>query len=178
MDIALPCGRTAIIDADDFEKVRKYSWRYSAGEYGHGAVVAWDRDIKWPVLLHRLIMEAPKGVEVDHINRNVLDNRRTNLRLCSRKENSRNRNYTKSNGLPKGVHWRTGSSTYRAAISVDGEFISLGSFRDPITAAVAYDEAAIKYFGEFARLNFSKERDWILPNPQPTTKTLKIRGAA
>lgn len=89
---------------------------------------------------------------VDHVNGDVLDNRRCNLRGCTQKQNARNRkaNINSFTGL-KGVY--RDKKNYRAAITVDYKYKYLGNFNDAISAARAYNEAAIKYFGEYARLN-------------------------
>ena len=108
------------------------------------------------VLLHRLIMQAPKGMLVDHIDRNGLNNKRSNLRLCTKKQN-------RANGKP----WKPAASGYRgvywsgrkwfAAISQNGHKIkSLGQFESKELAARAYDAAAWERWGEFASLNFPR----------------------
>ena len=105
-------------------------------------------------LLHRLLMETflkrklDKLEKIDHINGNTLDNRIKNLRLCSHKENMRNR---KTSGF-KGVS-KTLSGKYRARITVDRKEIHLGSFNTKEDAAKAYNDAATKYYGTFAKLN-------------------------
>lgn len=105
--------------------------------------------------LHRLIVGARTGQCVDHINGDTLDNRRSNLRLCTTTENNRNvRHYGLSSQF-KGVQRLANCiDRWRAHIQVDGRLIHLGCFPSAAEAARAYDEAALKYFGEFARLNF------------------------
>jgi hypothetical protein len=100
--------------------------------------------------LHRLILKAPDGVEVDHINGNALDNRRQNLRLATHAENMHNRVGT--NDL-KGV--RRKGKRYYASIEMDGRFIHCGVYDTPEEAARAYDRKAIELFGEFACTNES-----------------------
>jgi hypothetical protein len=103
-------------------------------------------------LLHQAVYVAPKGYVIDHINHDKLDNRRENLRLCTRKENVRNQLAHKDNTSGyKGVT-RSGKY-YKAAIGVDGSVIYLGSFGSRHDAARAYNEAATEHFGEFASLN-------------------------
>lgn len=104
--------------------------------------------------LHRLIMDAPKGKDVDHINGNGLDNRRCNLRLCSRADNCKNRRLSKNNRSGyNGVSWYRDRNQWRAKIQLNHKTIALGYYKNPVDAAKAYNQAAIKYFGEFARLN-------------------------
>ena len=104
---------------------------------------------------HRLIMDAPADRYVDHINGDGLDNRRANLRLCSKAENAKNRalNSNSTVGL-KGVT-RDPSGAYRAQIANEGRKITLGRFRCALAAAAAYDAAALRLHGEFARTNAS-----------------------
>lgn len=105
-------------------------------------------------LLHRMLMETflkrklDKSEKIDHINGNTLDNRLKNLRICSHTENMRNR---KTSGF-KGVS-KTASGKYRARITVNNKELHLGSFKSKEEAAKAYNEAANKYYGVFARLN-------------------------
>lgn len=104
---------------------------------------------------HRVIMSAPSGMQVDHINGNTLDNRRCNLRICTSAENGRNRKPRKggSSGY-KGVCWNKPAQKWQARIMVGGKSISLGYFDDEVEAARAYDAAACEFHGDFARLNF------------------------
>lgn len=103
------------------------------------------------ILMHRLILgEACKGSVVDHINGDGLDNRRVNLRVCTQRENARNRLAVR--GL-RGVSWRPAYGTWRARIMVDRKEIHLGSFETEREAAHAYNAAASEHFGKFAKLN-------------------------
>ena len=104
--------------------------------------------------MHRQILVPGYGQEVDHINRNPLDNRRANLRLCARSENAHNQGKHRDNTSGyKGVFaYRPGM--WRARIMADGAVHHLGVFVDPVEAALAYDRAAIELHGSFAHLNF------------------------
>lgn len=107
------------------------------------------------VYLHRLVLGAPPGMHVDHINADSLDNRVINLRLCSQSGNQANqRKRTGGVSQYKGVSLSRNSQAWRAQIGVDYQNLYLGSFRSEKEAARAYDAAARRYFGEFARLNF------------------------
>lgn len=172
-EVALTKGKVAIVDDDMVEYLSQWTWRWVHGgsDTSPGyAVHGFRRNGKRVVVyMHRLIAEAPAGSEADHINRDSLDNRRANLRAATRKENMRNRGYRRSRPGYKGT---SASGRYwRAQIMVDGKQILLGTYNRQIEAAMAYDAAAREYFGEFAALNFSADRDWLLPyKVEPTTR--------
>ena len=145
--------KTAIIDAEDYVKVKDYKWCID-GQY------VSVRKNKKRIFLHRLIMDTPENKFTDHINHNTLDNCKCNLRICTNTENSRNQKIRKRNTSGyKGVSCDTSRNKWEVHIGVDSKSIFLGRFEDKIEAAKAYDKAAIKYHGEFAYLNFPvKER--------------------
>jgi len=103
--------------------------------------------------MHRVIVNAPKDKFVDHRNGNPLDNQKHNLRLCSNAENGRNRGKNKNNTTGYCGVIKNGKK-YQAAIKIGGKRLCFGSYHTPEEAARAYDVGAIKYHGEFARLNF------------------------
>lgn len=110
------------------------------------------------ILLHRMITNPDKNEEVDHINGNGLDNRRVNLRLCSHQDNMRNRKMLVNNTSGyTGIFYRKDSKRKKrwgAHIRIgDGKRLALGTYYTKQEAAMAYNRAAIKYHGEFARLN-------------------------
>ena len=108
--------------------------------------------------LHRVIMNAPKGMIVDHKNGNGLDNRRENLRLATFTQNNYNASKRKNTSSQyKGVYFSKSRQRWRASIRFDGKRISLGTFKAEIDAAKAYDAAAKKYHTVFAKLNFPEE---------------------
>ncbi len=117
---------------------------------GEGRIV-YKRGNNRGVPFARVFMNAPRDMLVDHINGNVKDNRRENLRLATRSQNCMNRitSRNKLNGLPKGVY-STSSGKYQAMIRTEGKLLNLGSFLYVEDAAEAYQEAAEKYQGEFA----------------------------
>lgn len=175
-EITLSNGMVSLVDDEDYAFVSAHKW-YSNGRAPHRYARTQIDGVQ--VALHRALMNAPEDMQVDHINRNTLDNRRANLRLCTARQNLLNRGYTKTaKGASqyKGVNLSDGR--FRAYIVVHGKWITLGGFSDEIKAAVAYDNAAREHFGEFAKLNFSPDRDWILPAPEPTNRTKAMKRAA
>lgn len=152
--IKLTKGYEAIVDEDNYNELSKYKWYYHNSGYAIRSIRKNDK--KFTIYMHREILKNEKFI--DHINGNGLDNRKENLRECSHKENIRNRNKQKNNTSGfKGVFWDKNKNVYKAQIKVNQKNIYLGSFTDKEEAAKIYDKAAIKYFGEFARLNFSNE---------------------
>lgn len=108
--------------------------------------------------LHRYLMGAKKGEYVDHISGNTLDNRRRNLRKCTNQQNCANGKKPKSNTSGfKGVMRKR--KKWIARVKVNYRNISLGAYSSAEVAARIYDKAAIKYFGEFARLNFPEDKE-------------------
>lgn len=155
-EVALSKGKVAIVDDEDFDRVSEYRWFYrglhgrSSVEY---AIRTFYRDGKHrTVYLHRFILDAPHGVEVDHIDRNGLNNRRSNIRLATRSLNEANKDHPLGKSGFRGVHPMR--SKWRGQIMVNQVTYRSTYFSDPVDAARWYDEQARKHFGEFARLNF------------------------
>ena len=110
--------------------------------------------------MHRQIMKAPKGMVVDHIDGNGLNNRRSNLRICTPRQNQWNRcplKTRKQTSPFKGVQYPTGKSRPYARIQYNGKTIHIGVFDSEVEAAQAYDRKAVELFGEFAYLNFPED---------------------
>lgn len=152
-------GKIVLLDPEDLERISKYNWRgyCDRGKYGTYFQCSIN---KKTTKLHRFILGVtdPK-ISIDHINRNTFDNRKCNLRICEKgAQNAINRPKQRNNTTGyKGVFQRKDKylkePVYRAAIRVEQRLLHLGHFKDPKDAAKAYNEAAKKYFGEFAYLN-------------------------
>ena len=143
--VPLTKGYEAIIDAADAPLVANRNWY--ALTVKAGVYAAREHDGKMQ-RLHSLILPAPAGMMVDHINRNPLDNRRANLRLCTAAENAANKSVRSDNKLGrKGVYPR--GDRFGACLSVAGRTKHLGVFLTVEEAGSAYDEAAKAAFGEF-----------------------------
>ena len=144
----LPTGQFFLIDAADYPEVSKHRWSIEDSGYVHTMVKGKH------VRLHNFLIGKVDGV-IDHINCIRYDNRRANLRLCSNKENVRNQRRCVRNTTGfKGVSFDKRRGKFTAGITVDGKRHFLGYYADPADAARAYDLAANRYFGEYARTYF------------------------
>lgn len=153
--ISLTKGRVAFVDDDDFDYLCKESWHCTGlPNRQYVSCSRRDDDAKKTIYMHRLIMNAPVGMDVDHINGNRFDNRKANLRVCTRSNNLMNRG--KGEGLSsiyKGVCFCINTGRWRAIIRVNGKSKCLGRYDTEEQVAIAYNKAAADYFGEFSRLN-------------------------
>jgi hypothetical protein len=150
--IPLTRGLFAIVDAEDYPLLSQYMWfAEGTGQNCYAVRKENGESIK----MHRWIMDAPDDLVVDHIDHNGLNNRKENLRICTFAENCRNlRSSRCKTSKYKGVHWNKRCRKWAAQISCDNKTYHLGYFTDETEAAYAYDEAARKYHGQFASLNF------------------------
>ena len=152
--IALNKGKSTTVDESDYVELSRHKWHFDINGYARrGSRV--DGRCR-PVLMHRWLLGAVAGQTCDHIDGDRLNNSRSNLRLVTMAENARNRITERMlAGLYKGVHPIGGK--WKAVIRVDGRLLHLGRFFHSQEAALAYDAAARKYFGEFARCNYPDE---------------------
>lgn len=164
-EIPLTQGQVTIVDEIDYEYVSQFKWSSAympKGDVYYSVRYVTHQEIKGRakrIWMHHDIFKRiiggtiPKGFLIDHIDGNSLNNRRSNLRLATRQENNRNRKKSKNNTSGyKGVCFDKYKKKWVATIGVDGKVIWLGRFKTPELAYEAYCEAAIKYHGEFARL--------------------------
>lgn len=142
--VKLSNGKYAIVDVSDYASVSKLSWHFRMGY-----ATRWNGDS-----MHRILMKPEGRLEVDHINGDRLDNRRSNLRVCTRSQNMRNRKTaTRTKSGFKGVAWHKGNKKWIAHLKTGGKTIHLGYFTDKKKAALAYNNGAIIHHKEFANLN-------------------------
>lgn len=143
--IPLTKGKFSIVDDDNYEWLMRHKWQYSSTGYAKRGAKC--------IKMHREVIDAPIGIEVDHINGNKLDNRRRNLRLCRREENMQNRGVNRlSKTGCKGVSLHRKSGKYQVHITAKGIARYLGLFKQIEDAANAYSKAARLLHGEFRRL--------------------------
>ncbi len=154
--IRLTKGKTAIVDDDIFEYLNRWKWIAAQARSGTWYAQRTELPSRKTLKMHRIIMNAPNDLQVDHINMNGLDNRRKNLRLCTVGQNCRNRKTRRDSQTGyKGVSWREKVGKYQVRIQVPGgRRISLGYFDSIEIAAMVYDSAAKRHHGTFAKLNF------------------------
>lgn len=148
-------GKHAKVDDEDFERLSEYSW-YMVSRGNSYAARFEEKKTRY---LHREIMGIAVGerVEIDHINRDKLDNRKSNLRICTRGQNQVNKPIQKNNTSGyKGVSWNKRLGRWVAYISENGKAKQLGLFNTKEEAAMAYNKKCIEVSGKFAYLNIIK----------------------
>jgi hypothetical protein len=147
-EIKLTQGKVAIVDDCDYEYLSQWKWRFNDG-YAERYIKA-NGKLKHS-RMHRYILDAPVGMEVDHKNRNRLDNRRENLRACTRSQNEANRNIFPNNiSGKKGVSWDKVNNKWRAVVCFHRKYIHVGRYKNIDDASEAYNKKAEELFGEFA----------------------------
>jgi hypothetical protein len=154
--IALTQGKHAIVDAADFEWLNKHKWFATRRPGGSGYYAArWENGRM--ILMHREIMNAPDGMQVDHANRYPSDNRRCNLRVCTKQQNVFNRCTGVHSSRYQGVSYCKDHDKWVAYIKLDQQHERLGDFDDEVEAAKIRDRWAFAFHGRFAFLNFPED---------------------
>jgi len=156
IEVPLSQNKVALIDDEDSELILGRKW-HACRRRHHWYACAY---YKTPdgressQSMHRVLLNAPPGVMVDHLNNNGLDNRRSNIRLATNSQNQANRcTLSQNTSGYKGVCWNKDSQQWQAGIKCNGRSTHLGLFASLEEAAAAYDRAAIAAFGEYARIN-------------------------
>jgi len=155
--INLTQGQKAIVDDEDFEELNKYKWYanwckntksfYAVRNVRNGEKQTLES-------MARVIINAPSDKQVDHIDHNSLDNRKMNLRLVTNQQNQFNVKSRIGSSIYKGVSFHKEHHKWQARIKKDGIKHHLGYFKNEKDAAMAYDKAAFKMFGDYAHTNF------------------------
>ena len=155
--IELTKGFVAIIDDSDFERLSQFKWCANVVKGGRAYATrnssTKDGAKKQKIYMHRVILGAAAGLEVDHINGDTLDNRRENLRQCTTSENQMNRGKARHNKSGyKGVCWHKQNKMWRALIKINQKSKLLGYFNSAEDAHQAYCKAAQEIHGKFANV--------------------------
>lgn len=159
--IPLTQGKFATVDDEDYDWLMQYKWCariVSSSQIWYACRKEKLNGKQHQQQMHRFITSAPPNMVVDHKNGDGLDNRRSNIRLATAKQNARNQRISKCNTSGyKGVSLGSDGKKFQARIRVNSRLIHLGTFDDLVEGAKAYNEAALKFFGEFASLNIIPE---------------------
>lgn len=146
-----------IIDNEDYKKVKDYKWHLmKVKNFNRFYIVSTGKtEYRRNIYLHRLIMNCPESKIIDHIDGNTLNNQKSNLRICSQADNVRNNSKKRNSKTSKykGVYFSKVNKTFYSFIMFNKKHYHLGCFKDEKEAALNYNLAANKFFGEFAKLN-------------------------
>lgn len=162
--IPLTRGQEAIVDERDGHLAEHEWYAIPSGTTWYAARSVGPSGAQKTVFMHRVIMDAPDGLDVDHGDGNGLNNVRGNLRIATRAQNNQNNHTVRGEVDYRGVFQdKNRPNEFRAAIRHLGQRKYLGVFQTALEAALAYDTAAIELHGEFASLNFPSERETFIP---------------
>jgi len=148
------CGIEILVDEEFLDELSKKKWYLNKD--GYACCKINENNKKQTLRIHRLITQAPNGLQVDHINCNKLDNRLVNLRICNNSQNQINRSKPKGinrSSQYKGVSFLPKRKLWRARINYHCKNIDIGCFDNEQEAAIAYNKKAKELFGEFSWLN-------------------------
>ena len=154
MNIPLTNGMNAQVDEEDFESISKYRWyalKCPPSKTWYAVATIDHKRIR----MHRLILGLSGSIKTDHIDRNGLNNTRSNIRPATQSQNMANCSGHKNNTSGfKGVYWDKRKAKWRVQIWCENVRYTVGRFKDKIEAAKAYDTKAVELFGQYAGLNF------------------------
>lgn len=156
MKISLSKGGFVLVDDVDYPILNQYKWYLHTSGYARTSLYVEKKHVK--LYMHRLIMNTPRHLSTDHINGNRLDNRRSNLRICTESQNRMNTGLRSNNKSGyKGVSWDKEKKKWTVRVRIEGKAKYLGYFTNKIVAAKVYNEWASKLYGEYARINIINE---------------------
>jgi hypothetical protein len=147
--IPLSMDQVALIDKEDFDKIKDYGWYAHFDKVGK-TFYAITRTHGTNIIMHRLILNAPDSLVIDHADHNGLNNRKSNIRVCSQSQNCMNKKVQSNNTSGyRGVSFHKTKNKYQATIMVNRKQVYLGTFNTALEASEAYQIAAKKLFGKF-----------------------------
>lgn len=154
-EILLTKGYVAIVDDDMYDDLSQYKWRVQEGKHTCYAVRAkMILGKRYSISMHRYVLDCINlRMCVDHVNDNGLDNRKSNLRICSYSDNQHNKRSFHGTSVHKGIFFHSKRNKWRAQICFDNKTCYIGDYDSETDAAMAYNRSALQKFGEFARLN-------------------------
>ena len=156
--IELTKGKRAIVDDEDYNRVNQYKWHVIYKRFALNKHITFfaTRTTKehYNLSMHRFILNIPKGINVNHINHITLDNRKSNLRVCTQQQSMFNQKLqVDCSSRFKGVCWEKRRGKWKAQIQKNKKSIFIGRFLTEEEAALAYNNKASELFGNFAFLN-------------------------
>ena len=168
---------TAIVDEQDFDKINQYRWKSSF--VGKAKTpYATSSHFGRTVYMHRLVMDAPKGTVIDHIDGNGLNNSRDNLRFVTYSQNNMNQPIRCDNTSGhKGINWCEDRQKYQVYINIDRKRKSLGRYKTLEEAIYVRDEAVKAHYGEYARENSSLPEEAQIEPQRAIPRTLRRTGS-
>jgi hypothetical protein len=153
-EIPITKGKITIVDDCDYEYLNQWKWYCSSVGYAVRDIPCNTNNRKRKtILMHREILNTPDGMDTDHINHNTLDNRKCNLRICTRSQNEANKGLRRDNtsGI-KGISWNKQIKKWHAQMKQNGKLIHVGYFSNIEDAINSYLTEYKEFYGEFAML--------------------------
>lgn len=150
--IKLTKNQFVLVDDEDYERVNQFKWCLNGVNYAHRRKP--NSKTGETILMHRFILNTPKGKLTDHINYNTLDNRKCNLRIVTKSQNQMNlKPYKNKSSKYKGVSYYKANNNWEVYIKFNNKTYHLGRYKTESEAAIKYNEKAKELFGKFAYLN-------------------------